>query len=254
MAIRMMTSNKDLPNLEVITNYPGCETNRIAHHWECKHGHDAYYSHEKGPECTERCHFYEPLYIETTYEGCVLDTYERNGYDDSDFYAIVWDEAEQTIKHIEYASTRGWSYPNGAQVDATPEVKEKAKAYLAKQMLVKLERDNKAQAEMPYVGRKVKVVKGRKIKIGTIGEVFWFGEDQYKASGRNRYNRYNPYAGLVGKFFKDRYRIGVRYTEDGMVKKDFISAENVEVINPESYLESIGTPVVPDNTWRMLLI
>ena len=26
------------------------------------------------------------------YEGCVLDWYEHNGYDDSDWYAICWNE------------------------------------------------------------------------------------------------------------------------------------------------------------------
>lgn len=31
------------------------------------------------------------------YEGCVLDWYEHNGYDDSDWYAICWNEEKQTI-------------------------------------------------------------------------------------------------------------------------------------------------------------
>ena len=26
------------------------------------------------------------------YVGCVMDTYERNGYNDSDWYAVCWDE------------------------------------------------------------------------------------------------------------------------------------------------------------------
>lgn len=41
-----------------------------------------------------------------TYEGCVFETRERNFYDDSDFYAVVWDEASQDVIEVEYATTR----------------------------------------------------------------------------------------------------------------------------------------------------
>ncbi len=57
------------------------------------------------------------------YVGKVISTYERNGYHDSDFYAVVWDDAAQQPKSIVFASTRGWSYPAyGSSEDATPEV------------------------------------------------------------------------------------------------------------------------------------
>jgi len=64
------------------------------------------------------------------YKGAVLATREKNYYDDSDFYAVVWDEESQRVKSVNYASTR---YGGGgdATVDATPEVLEKAKAFLA---------------------------------------------------------------------------------------------------------------------------
>lgn len=32
---------------------------------------------------------------EPKYVGCVISTYERNGYDDSDWYAICWDREKQ---------------------------------------------------------------------------------------------------------------------------------------------------------------
>lgn len=67
----------------------------------------------------------------TSYEGCVLRTGEHNWYDDSDFYALVWDEPTRTVKKIEYATTRGWTYHNSAKVDATPENRAKAEAYEA---------------------------------------------------------------------------------------------------------------------------
>lgn len=58
---------------------------------------------------------------EPEYVGCVLDTYEHNGYDDSDWYAICWDEEKQELVHIEYDTTRagGGGY---ARIDATEDV------------------------------------------------------------------------------------------------------------------------------------
>ncbi|SFO66239.1 hypothetical protein SAMN05216207_11642 [Pseudonocardia ammonioxydans] len=52
-----------------------------------------------------------------SYVGAVLATYEANGYDDSDFLAVVWDGDQVTT--CEYASTRGWTYHNHATTDAT---------------------------------------------------------------------------------------------------------------------------------------
>lgn len=235
MAIRMMVneSKAGQPNVETVTNYPGSETWRISHHYDCPHRN----SSERGPGCTS-CSNFSPLYIETSHVGCVLDTYERNGYDDSDFHAIVWDESEQMVKDIQYATTRGWSYPNGASVDATPEVKAKADAYQANCYFRKWQENNEKQASMPYKDREVKVIAGRKIPIGVEGTVFWFGEDSYKKARRSRYNRYNPYADLVGKFNKENFRIGIKWFENGVEKKEFTSADNVEVINPSRYLES----------------
>ena len=45
-----------------------------------------------------------------TYEGCVLATREVNGYDDSDFVALCWDETEQKVVRVTYATTRCWTY------------------------------------------------------------------------------------------------------------------------------------------------
>lgn len=71
----------------------------------------------------------EPIYTHTWAVGMVVYTGEYNGHDDSDFYAIYYDEKEDTFKRCEYATTRFWSYPNSASVDATPEIQEKYVAY-----------------------------------------------------------------------------------------------------------------------------
>lgn len=64
----------------------------------------------------------------TILKGCVLEDRERNGYDDSDFYVRYWDEASQSIKSMDYNSTR-YGGGGSATVDATPEVLAKADRY-----------------------------------------------------------------------------------------------------------------------------
>jgi hypothetical protein len=45
-----------------------------------------------------------------------------NGYDDSDFYMLVWDPVTVKAERILFATTRGWTYPScGSKPDATSE-------------------------------------------------------------------------------------------------------------------------------------
>lgn len=239
MAIYMMTGadKADQPNVETVTNYPGSEITRVHHDYNCGHYRDN--THEASmtryADCHERCRNFDPLYIETTHVGCVLSTYERNGYDDSDFYAVVWNDEQGKPQHICYATTRGWTYPNGAVVDATPEVLAKYEAWQRKVSEDKRREDDVRQAKMPYKGRAVEVTSGRKVKIGTIATVFWFGEDKYRST---RYD--NPMADALGlhKYNASRYRIGIEWVESGSKRKEFIPAQNVTVVNPDQYLSS----------------
>lgn len=58
-----------------------------------------------------------------THHGLCIRDFERNGYDDSDWYMVVWNPDKKEPETIEFASTRGWSYPCYASApDATPEV------------------------------------------------------------------------------------------------------------------------------------
>ena len=63
---------------------------------------------------------FEAVGLVMTYVGCVLSTREKNYHDDSDFYALVWDEAAQRIRSIEYDTTRfaGGGIPGTANTDA----------------------------------------------------------------------------------------------------------------------------------------
>lgn len=62
--------------------------------------------------------------------GRVVSLREMNGYHDSDFYATY--QSDHGFNEIEYATTRGWTYANGASIDATPEVAERYTNMLAR--------------------------------------------------------------------------------------------------------------------------
>ncbi len=102
---------------------------------------------------------YGPYVIITydTYVGLCLKDREANGYDDSDFYMLVWDEAAGVAKEICFASTRGWSYPSyGSSVDATPEVRAKFEAWsAARQRRYRIEGKLKARAEKIELARAI---------------------------------------------------------------------------------------------------
>ena len=153
------------------------------------------------------------LYLREEHVGRVLATGEHNYYDDSDFYAIVWDDAEQRPREVEYATTRGWTYPNSALEDATPEIIEKWRAYerRARQLetaralrvdgRVKLARDYRSKAAGP-------------LTRGIAGDVFWLGPDV----NRTRYA--NPHAATP-------QRVGVEFA-DG--RRAFFADIDLEVV------------------------
>lgn len=69
-----------------------------------------------------------------THKGLCLYERERNMYDDSDFFMIVWDPEAHCTKEIMFASTRFWSYPcMASHPDATPEVKVEFTAWRIEQ-------------------------------------------------------------------------------------------------------------------------
>lgn len=156
------------------------------------------------------------IYGQTTPEfvGCVLNTYERNGYDDSDFYAVCWDEETQSVIDIEYDTTRagGGGY---AEIDATEDVLRKAYRYYKNCGRTLYDtKTNPNQAKAVKVGDTVKVVRGRKIPKGSAGQVFWVGV------------RKNFYT------YRDEERVGIEINGERV----FLPAEYVEVIDWQSRL------------------
>lgn len=202
MAITTMTSKDKYEALlaagstdvSEVTNYPGAQKYQVGHAKECPHYAAAgagYQGYEIRPEglysdcCTEgvysnRCHFRnEGLYMHTTHQGLVLSLGERNWHDDSDFYATVWNPETNAPEKITYATTRGWTYPNHASVDATPEVRAAYEAFLENIRKARAQAAAEERANTVAKGKRVKVVKGRKVPVGTEGVVFWTGPDKY---------------------------------------------------------------------------
>lgn len=108
---------------------------------------------------------------EIVYKEAVLADREENHYDDSDFYAVVWDEDGQKCKRVDYNTTR-FAGGGGCLVDATEEVKQKAQKWLENYWFDRLLYRAKENSIIPDVGKRVRVVKGRKVSHGTEGVIF----------------------------------------------------------------------------------
>ncbi len=184
MAITTMCSKTDEGAFEV-TDFSGHEKGRVTH--ECSLRGTVDFSGALTDGCVKGdssngwrgCRVFDSLWMRTTHKGLVLSLGERNGYDDSDFYAIVWDEAEGQTKQVPYATTRGWTYPNWAGVDATPEVLAAYGAWKARLAALADKIRQEAQETIrlrleraPKLGDRARIVGGRKSK-GAEGLVFW---------------------------------------------------------------------------------
>lgn len=150
---------------------------------------------------------------EVSYTGAVLGLFECNGYDDSDFYAIVWDEPTQSIKKVEYRSTRH-AGSGKATVDAIPGFLIPAERILRDRYIDKMTRETEREARRPDMGRVVKSLTTRGKHKGAVGVVKWIGTDAYRS-----------YPG------RPVYRVGIQV--DGETKLRYLPLDRVEVANPE---------------------
>lgn len=164
------------------------------------------------------------------YVGCVVDTRERNGYDDSYWYAVCWDRNRQELVQIEYDSTAfgggGW-----AKIDATEEVLREMYRKFKRDARRKFDtEDNERLAKKYEKGDEVVVVRGTKIPKGTVGKVFWIGESY------NRYShRYERRAGIEvcgeRKFLSAEYLERTewqKYMLHGKKRKELIKQRTIE--------------------------
>lgn len=104
------------------------------------------------------------------HEGLVLADLERNGYDDSDFYAVIWLKDESKPFNLTYDSTRFGCSNRKVRVDATPEIRILYEVYLKEQAKL---HENK----IVRIGKMVRIVSG--VHRGVTGKVVWKGENAY---------------------------------------------------------------------------
>lgn len=84
-----------------------------------------------------------------THVGLCLRDYERNGYDDSDFYMEVWNDEKAEVETICFASTRGWSYPAyNSFADASEMTKRKYAAYRDNEERERILRNRRSDAKI----------------------------------------------------------------------------------------------------------
>jgi hypothetical protein len=146
-----------------------------------------------------------------THVGMCVSEREMNGRDDSDFYMTVYIPEKDTFESKLFATTRGWSYPGfGSHVDATPEVKARYEAHLNAIENARRAEASRIEAATPRKGKTLKVVKGRKVPVGTEGECVWYGAGK----------QYSRWGGT-------QWRVGLK-TSDGTVH--WTDAANVLVV------------------------
>jgi hypothetical protein len=125
------------------------------------------------------------LWLYDTHIGVCIHDREHNGYDDSDFYMLVWNEEKQYAEEICFASTRGWAYPcYASKPDATKEVMDKYNAWKIARNKAKEDSIKDKELHTPNVGKMVKIIGGRKYK-NLIGKVFYVGKNKFGYSNRN---------------------------------------------------------------------
>lgn len=113
------------------------------------------------------------------YRGQVIREYERNGYDDSDFYAVVWDEEKQEPRHVMWGTTRAWTYACGCVVDATPEVLEKYNAWCKRRDAAWAAYHKLEAKYIPAKGKIIRSTTRRGKAKGKQGMVTWVGSSLY---------------------------------------------------------------------------
>jgi len=96
-------------------------------------------------------------------------------------------ETKGFIDTIEYASTRGWTYPNYAEVDATPEVLQQVELLRQAALFRHLVAKDWEAATKPAKGKRVRCTRAnKKVPKGTEGVVFWIGNPFMSIGPRNR--------------------------------------------------------------------
>lgn len=114
--------------------------------------------------------------------GATIAKRERNGYDDSDFLALV-ETQEGEYKWIEYATTRFATYDMYATIDATEEVKTRYTAYEKDRQARAKAAHADVEAHMPRKGL-FAIVTAKGKHAGKSGVITWVGPNKFDRTHR----------------------------------------------------------------------
>ena len=166
---------------------------------------------------------------EKSFIGCVIRTYDHYWMDGMlQEYAEVWDSEKKTIEHITvgyYGNDCRNMMATTADADLTVEnAREILRHYVKKDALRCFQNSVQESKQKIYKDDICKVIRGRKVKKGTVLKVFWVGE---KPTYRSRLYSCD--------FMSDTETIAGCYDSDG--NKVWIKAEYLEKL-PECRLKS----------------
>ena len=124
--------------------------------------------------------------------------WERNGYNDSDFYALQYNARTGALRSREVGTTRfaGPIERHPFIKDAPEDVQALAIENLAisnaesTERMLRYSLDDFLKNNVPAVGREVKIVRGRKIPKGTLGVIAWRGQDNYRSNRWTKFERF----------------------------------------------------------------
>lgn len=122
--------------------------------------------------------------IAPEYVGVCLFPQQKASIMDSyytDYGVIVYDAQKDDFITVWYACDRS-DYMDTMTIDAAPELFTLYKTRQEAAARVRREREELITLMTPAKGKRLEVIKGRKVPLGTIGECFWIGNNGYGTS------------------------------------------------------------------------
>jgi len=175
----------------------------------------------------------------------LLDDRERNGRDDSDFYAIYFDTETGTIRSAEYGSTRyaggGFTAPAEYLRDIPEEVKPKIAQAFAAEIYRRLKIEEDELVNRPrdaakgdrlallvngtYTDKKVSPPSVTEYTAGEAATVIWIGA--FGTFYRNGYNHPN----------RSNRRVGLKFDDGRVIFVALSKCKLAREVLPDEYLQ-----------------
>jgi len=142
----------------------------------------------------------KPVYRREFAVDLVVDKWSQTLAGDTDYYAIWWNEENSQFESYCYASTRGWTYLNGAQIDAPPELREKYRQHRHAEEVARREAARAAH-RAKFESECAKLIS--ELEPDQV-------EDMYELYSWDQY-RYEEILPILSKAQSSKFRLSLRY-------------------------------------------